>query len=88
VILTYVVNEKVLRRFDLPARATPQFYRGTSIKARKSSFELIQRFAVPTCGELIAYRSGDTILIKEDNLLTGISYKSSILGDWMAGRGA
>jgi hypothetical protein len=65
VILTYVVNEKVSHRFEPLARATPRSSRGVRTKARKSSFELIQRFVVPICRELVVYRSEDTIHTKE-----------------------
>jgi hypothetical protein len=87
-ILIYDFNEDVLRRFDQPFRTTPGFWRDNCTKARKSSFEWIQRFTIQVRPEFIAYRSEDTIHIKEYNSLTGISYKSSLLSYLMACRGA
>jgi hypothetical protein len=87
-MLIYVVNEEILRQFEPPARAGPRFCGDTRPKARKSSFELIQRFAVPIHRELIVYRSEEKTDIKEYNSLTSISDKSSLFVYRMACRGA
>jgi hypothetical protein len=88
VILACVVNSEVLRRFQPPARATPGFCTDTHTKRENLLFELTQRFAVPIRRELIVYRSEDIVHIKEYDLLTRISHKSSVLGYRTVRRGA
>jgi hypothetical protein len=87
-ILIYVVNEEILGRFEPPARLSPRFYGDTRTNPRNSSFELIQRFTVPTRRGLIAYRSKDKIDISEYKSLSSISDKSSVLGYRMVSRDA
>jgi hypothetical protein len=71
-ILPYLVHDEIIGRCEPEARASPRFGGDTRIKARKSSFEFIQRVAVPIRLGLIAYGSEDRIDIQEYKSLSNI----------------